>query len=84
MNWFKRFFGKWKDQEAPVIIDPQDEETEKEKMARLFFDEKKMPCCGSDSFLGGPCGGIMMNIQCSKCGARFNISPVQFRIIEKI
>lgn len=35
----------------------------------------KCPDCGSTEFLAGPRGGMCQNIECAKCGSRFNIGP---------
>jgi transcription elongation factor Elf1 len=29
--------------------------------------------CGHDRFYEGPCGGLSVNLTCTRCGARFNI-----------
>ena len=49
------------------------EELTAEEVAAL--DAATCPDCGGDKFLEGPHGGINVNIECSKCGARFNIIP---------
>lgn len=36
------------------------------------------PDCGNDKFLLGPEGGLTQNIECSKCGNRFNYCPPCF------
>lgn len=39
------------------------------------LDGGMCPDCGGKKFLEGPHGGMSVNIECSKCGARFNIVP---------
>ena len=31
--------------------------------------------CGCTEFLEGPCGGLSVNVECDRCGARFNFMP---------
>ena len=49
----------------------------------IFYDEHKMPCCGSTGFYEGPCGGANQNIICGKCGEKWNVCP-PIRLIDKI
>ena len=59
------------------------EETED---AITFFDNKKMPCCGSSQYYDGPSGGMTTNIECCKCGRKYNANIMGFgpRYIEEI
>jgi uncharacterized protein YbaR (Trm112 family) len=45
-------------------------EAEKELLAQDIC-----PDCKSSTFLTGPEGGGSVNILCSQCGAKFNVSP---------
>jgi len=49
----------------------------------MFYDQHKMPCCGSAEFLEGPEGGMSTNIKCAKCGARWNVAP-PLRLLEPL
>lgn len=40
------------------------------------------PDCGPTDFLMGPRAGICENIQCEKCGSRFNIAMVNSRVFK--
>ena len=42
-------------------------------MAKTFFVDHKMPCCGAERFSEGPEGGITINIMCSGCGEKYNV-----------
>ena len=46
--------------------------TEREKE---LLDQGICPDCGCERFWNGPEGGGAVNIQCTKCRARFNVSP---------
>jgi hypothetical protein len=35
------------------------------------------PFCSRVHFMSGPRGGMSTNIECSACGARFNVLPVE-------
>lgn len=50
---------------------------------RLFYEERKMPCCGSTRAYKGPRGGLSMNIKCCGCGREFNIAPA-IHLIEEL
>ncbi len=39
------------------------------------LDAGTCPDCRGEHFLEGPHGGLAVNIECSNCGARFNIVP---------
>ena len=51
--------------------------------SKVFYDEHKMPCCGSTGFYEGPCGGASQNITCADCGEKWNVCT-PLRMIEKI
>lgn len=40
-----------------------------------FYGLGRCPFCEGVSFLNGPRGGLMQNIQCCSCAARINIVP---------
>lgn len=40
------------------------------------FFKRGCPFCRTNSFLEGPRGGVCVNIECSECGARFNIKAL--------
>ena len=46
--------------------------TEREKE---LLDQGVCPDCGCERFWNGPEGGGAVNIQCTKCRAKFNVSP---------
>jgi len=57
---------------------------EKRKIAREFYHEGRMPCCGNPiGFYEGPRGGAGINIKCAHCGAKWNVAPIA-QIIERI
>lgn len=56
---------------------------EEKRMKYIFYEEQKMPCCGSKSFIEGPTGGLCINIKCTQCNTWFNITPI-LGTIEKI
>lgn len=69
--------------DCSVECTSQDARFTPERMKKMLFKKKKLPCCGSKKFLEGPQGGLSMNIKCSKCGECFNVCwHTQF--IEKI
>jgi uncharacterized Zn finger protein len=41
-----------------------------------IVEELTCPECGSEDFLKGPCGGMAVNVKCSKCGHFMNIVPL--------
>lgn len=45
---------------------------------KILRNTGRCPYDGSDRWLQGPSGGWSQNIECPKCGARFNISPAPF------
>jgi len=51
--------------------------------SKVFFEEKKMPCCGCEDFIEGPSGGMSINILCANCGAKFNMTPI-LKLIERL
>jgi hypothetical protein len=40
----------------------------------LFTDSEACPDCGCIIFRPGPRGGISQNIECVRCGSRFNVA----------
>lgn len=42
-------------------------------MDLVFPDDQSCPDCGGFTFRPGPRGGASQNIECAKCGARFNV-----------
>lgn len=40
------------------------------------LENHRCPDCGGDHFWLGPSGGFSVNIECSQCGARFNVCHV--------
>jgi hypothetical protein len=41
-----------------------------------LYGEGRCPFCRGKEFLEGPHGGLSVNIECDRCGARFNTSPI--------
>lgn len=61
--WGRKRAPKRFQKDEPVKIKPVEQFT-------------KCTFCGHDRFYEGPSGGASQNIECSKCGARFNIGPI--------
>jgi hypothetical protein len=81
----------WVDDEyiGPKDVDPHSIDPKKiqeKEDAVEFYDKHRMPCCGSTNFIEGPKGGASINIECSKCKKKFNVSLdfPQLRLIERI
>lgn len=47
------------------------EMTEQERQS--WYVEKRWPCCGGETYIPGPRGGMSMNIECPSCGMRINV-----------
>lgn len=50
-------------------------------------DKLTCPDCGGEDFLEGPHGGLAVNVKCSKCGCKLNITPLpngKIWILERI
>lgn len=43
-----------------------------------FPKDGACPNCGNKEFLEGPSGGVCTNVQCTKCGIRWNANSVGF------
>lgn len=53
------------------------------RLVREFYGHGRLPCCGAETFIEGPSGGMSTNIRCGDCGKRYNITPV-LGLIEEI
>lgn len=42
---------------------------------QVAVHDGRCPNCGHDKFYEGPSGGMSTNVQCVKCGIRWNSSP---------
>lgn len=54
---------------------------------KKFFEKKsdnlKCPNCKNDKWIEGPSGGMSVNIECSKCGSRYNhMGPLGLQELE--
>ena len=48
-------------------------EMDDNKVKKLFEKYNACPDCGSENYIGGPCGGAAQNIKCAGCGHYFNL-----------
>lgn len=51
------------------------------ELTAWFRQKECCPDCGGLDFLAGPRGGLSQNMECSSCGAEYNIARYEGRII---
>jgi ribosomal protein S27AE len=51
------------------------------ELTAWFRQNECCPDCGGADFLAGPRGGLSQNMECSSCGAEYNIARYEGRII---
>jgi transcription elongation factor Elf1 len=49
-------------------------EINEEKILEIFLKHKCCPDCGGKAFYEGPSGGASLNVKCTSCGHKFNMS----------
>lgn len=50
-------------------------------MVEFPLSKHRCPDCGHRHFYRGPSGGLSVNIECARCGSRFNVTVYQGELV---